>query len=155
MLHEFRYIVFDNKTNMCMSVLTNIFIQLIYKLLVILLSIVLKTQEREAREEMKRKAKELQAARLAAAKGKPSARPSMMGFGGSGKNDANTSVEITPAEPVAPKPSRPVRFVFGIFARACTSFRSLIGPAAGIEPITPSPMAEFFFWDHFPWELLN
>ena len=61
---------------------------------------------------MKRKAKELQAARLAAAKGKPTARSSMTGFGGNGKsNDANLSVEITPTEPIAPKPSKPIRFV--------------------------------------------
>ena len=60
---------------------------------------------------MKRKAKELQAARLAAAKGKPTARSSMTGFGGNGKsNDSSTSVEITPAEPVVSKPSRPARF---------------------------------------------
>ena len=60
---------------------------------------------------MKRKAKELQAARLAAAKGKP-ARSSMTGFGGNGRtNDTNISVEITPTEPVAPKQTRPSRFV--------------------------------------------
>ena len=60
---------------------------------------------------MKRKAKELQAARLAAAKGKPT-RSSMTGFGGNGRsNDTNISVEITPTEPVAPKPTRPTRFV--------------------------------------------
>ncbi|XP_028400198.1 coatomer subunit delta-like [Dendronephthya gigantea] len=71
---------------------------------------VIETQQREAKELMKRKAKELQAARLAAAKGKPTARSSMTGFGGNGKsNDSNISVEITPTEPVVSKPSRPAR----------------------------------------------
>ncbi|CAB3990872.1 Coatomer subunit delta [Paramuricea clavata] len=71
---------------------------------------VIETQQREAKEVMKRKAKELQAARLAAAKGKPTARSAMTGFGGNGKsNDAVLSVEITPAESVAPKPSKPIR----------------------------------------------
>ena len=61
---------------------------------------------------MKRKAKELQAARLAAAKGKPTARSSMTGFGGNGKsNDTSASVEITPTEPIVKKPSRPTRYV--------------------------------------------
>lgn len=65
------------------------------------------TQEREAREEMKRKAKELQAARLAAAKGK-APRSSMTGFGGNTKTDYSNTVEITP-EPTVTKPTRPTR----------------------------------------------
>lgn len=61
---------------------------------------------------MKRKAKELQAARMAAAKGKFMGRQSMTGFGGSGKSsDTSSFVEVTPIEPVAPKSSKPARCV--------------------------------------------
>ncbi|XP_046853319.1 coatomer subunit delta-like [Xenia sp. Carnegie-2017] len=71
---------------------------------------VLETQQREAKELMKRKAKELQAARMAAAKGKFMGRQSMTGFGGSGKSsDTSSFVEVTPIEPVAPKSSKPAR----------------------------------------------
>lgn len=65
------------------------------------------TQEREAREEMKRKAKELQAARLAVAKGK-APRSSMTGFGGNSKADYNHAVEITP-ETITTKTAKPTR----------------------------------------------
>ena len=58
---------------------------------------------------MKRKQKELQAARLAIAKGK-APRSTMTGFGGNTKPDYNQPVEITP-EPTVPKPSKPVRYV--------------------------------------------
>lgn len=58
---------------------------------------------------MKRKAKELQAARLAAAKGK-APRSSMTGFGGNTKTDYSNTVEITP-EPTVTKPTRPTRLV--------------------------------------------
>ena len=58
---------------------------------------------------MKRKAKELQAARLAVAKGKAS-RSSMTGFGGNSKADYNHAVEITP-ETITTKTAKPTRFV--------------------------------------------
>ena len=71
----------------------------------------MQTQEREAKENMRRKAKELQAARKEASRrgGKPSPGSysgfgSGSGGGGGGRNDFGASVETSAPEPVS-KPS--------------------------------------------------
>ena len=67
---------------------------------------------REAKEEMKKKAKELQAARTAAKKDK-GLKVHMAGFGGFGGGGRDSSVpvvnDVTVVDPTPPKPSYPTR----------------------------------------------
>ena len=67
---------------------------------------------REAKEEMKKKAKELQAARTAATKGKVF-KGQMAGFGGFGGGGRDSTVpvanDVTVIDPTPPKPSYPTR----------------------------------------------
>lgn len=73
------------------------------------------TQEREAKEEMKKKAKELQAMKVAAAKGKGGIKSSLQGFGSGGFSGSTReqvpviSDTTTINEPPASKPSYPTR----------------------------------------------
>ncbi|EDO33668.1 predicted protein [Nematostella vectensis] len=73
------------------------------------------TQEREAKEEMKKRAKELQAAKVAAAKGR-GGRVAMPGFGGMGSSSTKSDISSGNMDTVpiidptpAPKPSYPSR----------------------------------------------
>ncbi|XP_031549783.1 coatomer subunit delta-like [Actinia tenebrosa] len=73
------------------------------------------TQEREAKEEMKKKAKELQAARVAAAKGR-GGKMTMPGFGGFGSGTSRSEISAANIETTAvidttpaPKPTYPTR----------------------------------------------
>jgi len=71
---------------------------------------VIQTQEREAREAMKRKAKELQAAKIAAGKGKGPKAGGMMGIGPKSMPETSAVVnESSFVEVQPPKPSYPKR----------------------------------------------
>ena len=68
------------------------------------------TQEREAKEEMKKKAKELKAAAVARGKGGRSVGGFGGGFGG-GSRETMPIMDTSVVEPTPPKPSYSTRFV--------------------------------------------
>lgn len=91
------------------------------------LSIVHQTQEREAKAEMRRKAKELQQVRRDAERGKKG--PGFGGFGSSGMSSSNTSIITdTLIELEKPKPTpAPIRYSYNLYRVQ----RSCIKKAAG------------------------